>query len=125
MQKTRKSLWFLTSFLLASGASFLLLPQLTATLFLSNTVYPDLMLRVIGMFLFAFGIVMLQIVRHRIEVLYLTTVIVRAFIAASLLWFFAITLNPMYLVLVTFVIVGTVITGYNYMTERKIGAARI
>lgn len=123
MQKTRRSLWFLTSFLLGSGASFLLLPQLTATLFLSNTIYPDLMLRVIGMFLFAFGIVMLQIVRHRVEVLYLTTVIVRAFIAASLLWFFAITMNPMYLVLASLVILGMVITGYNYLVERKFAAA--
>lgn len=117
MNKTRLSLWYVTSYLLGGGASFMLLPQLSATLFMSNTAYPDIMLQAIGMFMVALGIIVLQIIRHRAEALYSTTLIVRTFISASLIVFFATTGNPLFLVLLGIVLLGVMMTGYSYLTE--------
>lgn len=117
MNKTRLSLWYVTSYLLGGGASFMLLPQLSATLFMSNTAYPDIMLQAIGMFMVALGIIVLQIIRHRAEALYSTTLIVRTFISASLIVFFATTGNPLFLVLLGIVLFGLMMTGYSYLTE--------
>lgn len=117
MNKTRLSLWYVASYLLGGGASFMLLPQLSATLFMSNTAYPDIMLQTIGMFMVALGIIVLQIIRHRAEALYSTTLIVRTFISASLIVFFATTGNPLFLVLLGIVLLGVMMTGYSYLTE--------
>jgi uncharacterized protein YjeT (DUF2065 family) len=119
MNRTRLSLYYLASYLVGGGACFLLLPQLSATLFQSNGSYPDVMLRAIGMFMVALGFIVIQIIRHRAEAFYLTTLMVRAFICAGLIAFFLMVKDPLFLVLLVIVVSGMLFTGYNYLRERS------
>jgi uncharacterized protein YjeT (DUF2065 family) len=119
MNKTRLSLWYLASYLWVGGISFLLLPQLSATLFQSNAQYPDVMLQAIGMFMVVLGFIVMQIIRHRAETLYSTTLMVRAFICVSLIAFFVTTSDPLFLVLFAIVILGMLVTGSFYLQEKR------
>jgi uncharacterized protein YjeT (DUF2065 family) len=77
MTKTRLSLFYLAGYLLPSGLGLLLAPRLTAKLLLSNAEYDTIMLRLAGMFLLGLGIIVVQLIRLRIEVLYSTTLVDR------------------------------------------------
>lgn len=100
------------------GITFLLLPQLSATLFQSNGHYPDVMLRTIGMFMIVLGILVLQMIRLRVENMYPATLIARIFICITLVAFYLTTKDPLFLVLCAIVGLGVIITGYCYFTEK-------
>ncbi len=119
MNRTRLSLWYLASYLWVGGISFLLLPQLSAMLFQSNGHYPDVMLRAVGMFMISLGIIVVQVIRHRVEVLYPTTLLARVPICISLVAFFIMTKDPLFLVLCAIVGLGVLFTGFNYFREKK------
>jgi len=78
MKRTHMSLYYLIGYLIPGGTALLSSPQLTLKLFFSNTDYGDVLPRLVGMLMLALGIFVLQAVRHRLEVLYSTALIVRS-----------------------------------------------
>ena len=98
-------------------------PNVVANLFLSTVDYPAVMLQSLGMFMVGLGILVVQIIRLRVSTLYPTTLIVRVFICACLLYFFVSTGNPFFLVLFCIVILGVLFTGSIYFLERRAHAA--
>jgi uncharacterized protein YjeT (DUF2065 family) len=118
MGKTRLSLYYLASYLWLGGIGLLLAPRLAANLLLSNTDYSAVMLQALGMFMIGLGFIVVQIIRQRIGALYPTTLIVRLFFCACLLYFFFATQNPLFLVLFGIVVLGVLITGASYLSER-------
>jgi uncharacterized protein YjeT (DUF2065 family) len=119
MNRTRLSLFYVASYLWGGGIGLFLLPQFSATLFQSNAHYPDVMLRGIGMFMIALGVIVVQLIRHRVEVLYPTTIIVRLFICISLFAFYFIGRDPFFLVLLAIVGLGVLLTGFSYFKDRE------
>jgi len=76
MRRTRLSLFYLAGYLLPTGVLLLVAPDLSLRLLLSNGDYgSDVFLRVAGLLLLAIGIIVVQIIRLRAEVLYSTTLI--------------------------------------------------
>jgi len=69
MQRTHMSLYYLIGYLIPGGTALLTFPQLTLKLFFSNTDYGDVLPRLVGMLMLALGIIILQVVRHRLEAL--------------------------------------------------------
>jgi uncharacterized protein YjeT (DUF2065 family) len=124
LSKTRLSLFYLAGYLWVGGVGLLLAPNDVANLFLSNIEYPAVMLQSLGMFLVGLGIIVVQIIRQHVKSLYPTTLIVRAFICACLLYFFVSSGNPFFLVLFCIVILGVLFTGSIYFLERHAHAAR-
>jgi uncharacterized protein YjeT (DUF2065 family) len=65
-------LFYPAGYLSIGGISFLFAPQTTLSLLLSNGAYSDLMVRIMGTFLLALAIVVVQIIRVEATQLYFT-----------------------------------------------------
>lgn len=118
MRKTRMSLYYLAGYLWVGGIGFLFAPIFSANLLLSNIEYPAVILQAIGMFMVGVGMIVVQIIRLSIAVLYPTTLIVRIFFCACLLFFYFTTQNPLFIVLFGIVVLGLLLTGTIYLSER-------
>lgn len=119
MDKTRLSLCYLFSYLILAGVGLIADPRFALNLFLSNGDYGEVMPRLLGVMLLSLGILVVQIVRHRVQALYGTTLVVRAFILVCLaaLWFQS--SDPLFLVLIGVVGLGFVMTGASYLADRR------
>jgi hypothetical protein len=118
MHRTRLSLFYLASYLTVAGLALLLVPSFALQLLLSNGDYGEVFPRLAGMLLLGLAVLITQIIRHRIEVLYPTTLIVRLFFLVVLAYLFLSSSDPFFLVVFGIVLLGVVFTGYSYLTER-------
>ena len=123
MSKTRLSLCYLAGYLWTGGVGLLLAPRFSADLLLSNTEYPVIMLQALGMFMVGIGILVVQIIRFRLDILYPTTLLVRTFFCTCLVFFYLVTQNPFFMVLFGIVVLGLLLTGTSYLSERRRGTA--
>jgi len=119
MTMTRLSLYYVVAYLAVAGLALLLVPNFALSLLLSNGNYGDVFPRFGGMTLIGIDILVFQIVRLRIEQLYMTTLIVRVFFLAVLVSLFVLSGDPFFLVVFAIVIVGVALTGYSYWRERR------
>ena len=122
MKRTNRSLYYLAGYLLFAGVALLAAPVPILHLLLSNTDYGDVLPRLLGALLAILGILILQIIRHRVEALYPATILVRIFLLAVLAALFASSGDPLFLVLFGVVGLGVVLTGTSYLLDRR-GAA--
>ncbi len=97
----------------------MLAPQFALKLLFSNEEYGDVMPRLVGVVLFALGVVIVQIIRFRLEVLYTTTVFVRAVILLVLISLYLYSRDPFFLVLVGVVGFGVTLTTTSYLLDGK------
>ena len=67
------------------------------------------------------GILIVQIIRHRVEAMYPTTLVARALISATLLWLFLDTGDPFFGVVLVIVLIGVALTGASYYLDRRSG----
>ena len=122
MNRTRLSLFYLAGYLWFAGLALLLVPTFALKLLLSNGDYDDFFPRLAGMLLIGLAILVTQIIRHRIEVLYPTTLVVRLFFLVVFAYLFLSSDDPFFLVVFGIVLLGVVLTGYSYLTERRASA---
>ena len=118
MNRTRLSLYYLAGYLTFAGLALLLVPSFALKLLLSNGDYGETFPRLAGMLLIGLAILVTQIIRHRIEVLYPTTLVVRLFFLVVFAYLFLSSSDPFFLVVFGIVLLGVVLTGYSYLTER-------
>ncbi len=119
VKRTRLSLFYLATYLLGAGIALILAPSLALTLLFTKGHYGDVMPRLLGVVLLALGIVIVQIIRHRLEVLYTTTLLVRVFIMIVLAALLVYTGDPLFISLMVVVGLGMVFTGTSYLSERR------
>jgi hypothetical protein len=113
------SLFYLAGYLIPAGLFLLFVPEWALKLLLSNGHYGDVFPRFAGMLLIGLGMVIVQIIRYRMEVLYPTTLVIRAFFCAVLIALHRYTKDPFFLVLLGVVGFGMVLTGSAWLSERK------
>ena len=118
MTRTRLSLFYLVGYLTLAGLALLLVPTFALDLLLSNGSYGEVFPRLAGMLLLGLAVLVTQIIRHRIEVLYPTTLLVRLFFLVVLAYLFVSSSDPFFLVVFGIVALGVLFTGYSYLTER-------
>ena len=118
MNRTRLSLYYLAGYLTFAGLALLLVPSFALKLLLSNGDYGETFPRLAGMLLIGLAILVSQIIRHRIEVLYPTTLVVRLFFLIVFAYLFLSSSDPFFLVVFGIVLLGVILTGYSYLTER-------
>lgn len=75
--------------------------------------------RLLGVVLFVLGVLIVQIIRHRLDVLYPTTLAVRLFICTGLVALWRYARDPFFLVLLAIVGFGVLLTGATWLTERS------
>lgn len=119
MRRTHLSLYYLAGYLLVAGVALIATGQFAMGLLLSNGEYGDALPRLLGVVLLALGILIAQIIRHRLEVLYPTTLGVRGLILAALAGLFVFTRDPFFLVLIGIVGFGVLLTGTSYVLDRR------
>jgi uncharacterized protein YjeT (DUF2065 family) len=119
MKRTRLSLYYLATYLIGAGIALIFAPSLALTLLFANGHYGDVMPRLLGVVLLALGIVIVQIIRHSLEVLYPTTLIVRTFIMAVLVGILIYSHDPLFISLMVVVGFGMILTGTSYVLDRR------
>ena len=120
MKRTNLSLYYLAGYLVPAGLFLLFIPEFATKLLLSNRTYGDYApFHLAGVLLLVIGILIVQIIRHRLEILYSTTLIARALISATLLWLFVSTGDPFFGVILVIVLIGVALTGASYLLDRR------
>ncbi len=119
MRRTRVSLYYLASYLLVAGVALIVAPGFALRLLLSNRDYGDVLPRLLGTLLLVLGMFIAQLIRHRVEALYPTTLAARAIILVVLVGLYAYSGDPFFVVLVAIVGLGVVLTGTSYLLDRR------
>jgi uncharacterized protein YjeT (DUF2065 family) len=119
MKRTHLSLYYLFSYLILAGVALLIAPQTALDLMLATGSYGDVMPRLLGVMLLALGLVILQIVRHQVDALYSTTLVVRSIILVCLAGLYVLSRDPLFLMLIGVVGLGFVLTGVSYWLDRR------
>jgi uncharacterized membrane protein YoaK (UPF0700 family) len=94
-------------------------PDVATKLLLSNRTYDDAPFRLAGVLLIGLGILVVQMIRHRLEVLYPTTILIRLLISATLIWLYVRTSDPFFLVVLLIVVIGIGLTAASFLADRK------
>jgi len=123
MHRTNLSLYYLAGYLIPAGALLLLVPEFATNFLLSNRTYDYAPFRLVGILLIGLGILVVQIIRYRLQVLYPTTVVVRLLISATLMALYLQTSDPFFLVVLAVVVVGIVLTATSFVLDRRAVAA--
>jgi len=124
MRRTNLSLYYLAGYLIPAGLLLLFVPEWATKLLLSNRTYDYAPFHLAGVLLLVIGILIAQIIRHRLEMLYSTTLVARALISATLLWLFLSTGDPFFGVILVIVLIGVALTGAGYYPDRRSVADR-
>jgi len=119
MKYTRISLFYLMGYLLLGGFGLLFFPNAMLNILYSNGEYSDMMVRLIGAFMIALGLVVSRTIQLRLVVLYSLTLVVRIFLVSIIGSFYLIYKDPMLLVLFVIVIIGVLLTSISYMVDNK------
>ena len=119
MNRTRLTLYYLAGYLLPAGLLLLLVPEFATKLLLSNHTYDYAPFRLAGILLIAIGLLVVQIIRYRLEVLYPTTIVIRLLISATLIGLYIETGDPFFLVILVVVGVGIALTATSYVLDRR------
>jgi hypothetical protein len=119
MRRTRLSFLYLATYLLGAGVALVFDPSLTLKLLFSNGSYGEVMPRLVGVILLALGLIVVQIIRHRVEALYLTALGVRVVIIVGLVALFIYSKDPLFISLTIVVGIGMILTGTSYLLDRR------
>jgi hypothetical protein len=121
MRRTNLSLIYVATYLLAAGVMLVLSPVLALQLLFSNGDYGEIFPRLGGLLLVGLGILVAQIVRHRITALYLTTLAVRGVFCVGFLVLYALSRDPLFLILLGVVGIGVIGTSISYVADTRRG----
>jgi uncharacterized protein YjeT (DUF2065 family) len=119
VRRTRLSFLYLAAYLVGAGVALAFVPSLALKLLFSNGNYGDVMPRLLGVVLLALGVIIVQIIRHRVEALYLTTLGVRVVIIVGLVALFVYSRDPLFISLTVVVGIGMILTGTSYLVDRR------
>ena len=119
MNRTRISLFYLGSYLAIIGFGLLLVPHETLKILQSNGDYGDVFPRVAGMLMSGLGLSIFGMIRARSYELYPATLFMRVYFIVSIAAFYAMTLDPFFLVLIVIVGLGLALTLGSYLLDQK------
>ncbi len=119
MRWTRLSFFYLVGYLTLGGLGLLFTPTLALQLLGATGSYPTVLARLLGALLLALGILVAQIVRHRVEALYSTTLGVRVVLVGTLVPLYVVSRDPLFLVLTGIVGLGMVLSAAGLLADRR------
>jgi hypothetical protein len=117
--RTRLSLYYLVTYLFVTGIGLLFMPQLSLKLLFSTGHYENTFVQFTGAFMIALSIMVSQIIRHRIEALYPTTLLVRAFFIVVIVALYYETNDPLFLIVLAVVSLGVALTAIAFFLDQR------
>ena len=124
MKWTRLSFFYLMSYLTGGGLGFVAAPDLALELLGAQQAYSIPMTRLAGGLMLALGIIVVEIVRKRIELLYRTTIVVRVLLLGIMVALFVGTSDRLFLVLGGIVGLGMILTSIGLVADRSVTRGR-
>ena len=121
MHRTNRSLIYVAAYLLASGIFLLLAPRLALQLLFATGDYGETLPRLAGLLLLGLGILVVQIIRHRVSALYATTLAVRVVFCVGFVVLYILSRDPLFLVLLGVVGIGVLGTSVSYALDKRQG----
>lgn len=121
MKLAHLSMFYLVGYLLTAGLLLLVSPHLVFALLGSSQpdAYGDVVPRMVGALAGALGMIVVQVIRLRLAVLYGTLVGVRVFLVTIWCWLYARTHDPFFLVLAAIVGFGMLLTAAGLIQARR------
>jgi hypothetical protein len=119
VNRTRMSLYYLAGYLTVGGCALLLVPDQALKLLLSNGNYGNVFPRLAGMLLSGLGLNIAGIIRARAQALYPATLVVRSYFVVCLLWFYLLSKDPFFLVVLGVVLIGMALTLTAFLADRS------
>jgi hypothetical protein len=119
MNLTRISLYYLAGYLIVIGVALVVAPNATLRLMLSNGQHEDMFARLAGMLMSGLGMNIAGVIRARVQALYPATLAVRAYFLICIVWFYVRTRDPFFVVLLTIVAFGVILTLLSYLADRS------
>ncbi len=119
MRWTRLSFVYLISYLAIGGAGLLVAPELALRLLGATNSYNPALARLLGALFVGLGVIVAQIARHRVEVLYPTTLIVRTVFLGTVIGLYFGTRDLLFLVLAAIIASGMVLTITGILVDRR------
>jgi hypothetical protein len=116
---SRDSLYYPATYLSLTGMSLVIAPSWTLGILFSNGQYDGVFVRFVGMCMVALSVLVIQIIRYRLEVLHRTLVFIRVLFIASITWFYFSTWDPVFLVIIGVVGLGVLATTTALILERR------
>jgi hypothetical protein len=113
------SLFYLAGYLIPTGLGLMVAPATMLKLLFSNGHYDDTFPRFAGVLMLALGMLVVQTIRCRAEALYPATLVVRAVIWGWVLFLYAQTGDPLFLVVLGVVGIGMLFTGTLFWLDRR------
>jgi len=121
MGKTRLSLFYLATYLLLTGIVLVAAPKQALELLGAERTYDAVFVRSNGAFMIALGTLVAQIIRHRVQALYATTLVVRVMFLSVFAWLYALTHDRLFIVILAVVGLGFLLTFACYLADRRGG----
>jgi len=122
MRWTRVSLFYLMSYLGLGGVGLLAAPDTALGLLGAREAYPAVLVRFLGAFMLALAVVVVQIVRHRVESMYSATLMARTLLLATIVGLYLESRDPLFLVLTGIVGLGMLLTALGFLSDRRSGS---
>ena len=119
MRWTRLTFFYVIGYLSLGGVGLVFAPEIALRLLGATTTYPPVLARFVGAFMVALAIVIAQIVRHRIEVLYPTTLLIRLVLIGTIVALYVESGDRLFLVLTAIVGLGMVLTTAGLLSDRR------
>ncbi len=119
MSKMRISLAYLAGYLMVIGLGLLFAPRPTLEILQSNGDYGDIFPRVAGMLMSGLGISVIGMIRENTVALYPATLGIRIFFLVCIGAFYAMSADPLFLVLMAIVGLGFLLTLGGFIADRR------
>jgi hypothetical protein len=117
MPRTRRSLFYLASYLTITGLALLLAPQFTLKLLFANHQYPGAFVQFSGILMLGLAVVVMNIIKYGNRVLYRTTLMARIIMWSCILGLYFYTREAFFIVVLCVLGLGIVLTGSSYLSE--------
>lgn len=121
MNRTRRSFFYLATYLLFGGLLLVVAPEPGLRLLGAEGDYGEALPQLAGVLLLALGLLVVEFIRHRVEVMYAPTIGVRVLICGVLLWLFVTTGDLLFLVLLAIVGLGVALSSVAFTLDRREG----
>jgi hypothetical protein len=119
MRWTRVSFFYLITYLALGGIGLLAVPDFAMRLLGSTASYSPPLARFIGAFMIALSLLVVQITRHRVEVLYPTALLVRVVLVGTAVGLYLETRDLLFLSISAIVALGMVFTSLGLIADRS------
>jgi|SRR6185312_5546574 len=118
MPKTRRSLFYLTGYLLATGLALLFAPQLFLKLAFASHEYEPTFIRFSGILMVGLSVIVMNVIRYGNRIWYRATLMARIPMWILIFGLYIYTRETFFLVVLGVLGLGIVLTGSFYLQER-------